>query len=862
MVVVLTPTAFAWELERPSDDILISQRTENSATDGKVSVGLGVDIHKYYEDDPDFPAWGDDYVKLRISATGNTRKIISYDVYDDYYSWHDKSELLYEIDLYDDEVVDIYPPFKVRFYGGPGSAEYDAVWLSSNGFLVFYDPLGFTPDPSPYYHGSIPSRVGPDNFVAPFWRDLKPNEGGKIKYGTVWHRPGFGPYIECFAVSWINVPDKDGNLQTFQVLLEKAPSWSSKHRQSRIWFQYKSITLTDQTTVGVEDQQGARGTSYNYQDLDNEMTLKFEQASNSAFINTLKITLSESEADARTVIDLTPESIRGYNVILEEDLPDEDERYLLALEGWLTLLAYASGTTGAGILVDIGFITIGFARYFARQQAKAQLFSSDCYTYATAHAVDDPEGIFISNAVDASFDILVFWVLTDPQNDQDHDLTVTAELQYYEYDPDRTIVATPTITTSVDLKLTREVGDDIDDPKEVVLDTYYYAYVGASDEADFYTAHVPSGKFIHTWIIFESGDNRDFDLYLYDPNNQLRAWSNRTIPIESITLTADITGYWFVEVRWRSGRGIYKFMFSLEEPPPSNGGGGGCPYVSTWDGTRWWLDNNLMPAAEHSNGTDVIDYYKLQQPLVLNDDGTYCLLLSEFEQEHDFFDQVKLLAVDHEPSVGVAVSPYGEILTYTEPSPPLSAIDSNNRNVKHTLGTIDENYYEGYNGSYITLNFGDELDVSNGAKLVMRADGPHKYSIYVQVQKDSGDWNTVATLIPRMYWATEIIDMSEHLPDAKGNLKIRLYFTANHKLDFVGLDTSPQTTIHVPQGQLISAIHSVDGDVTSPLLYSDDTSVELLPEQQIELKFALPQQIIETRDYIIIIEGHYYTIKI
>jgi hypothetical protein len=102
--------------------------------------------------------------------------------------------------------------------------------------------------------------------------------------------------------------------------------------------------------------------------------------------------------------------------------------------------------------------------------------------------------------------------------------------------------------------------------------------------------------------------------------------------------------------------------------------------------------------------------------------------------------------------------------------------------------------------------------------------------------------------------------MSEHLPDAKGNLKVRLYFTANHKIDFVGLDTSPQATIHIHEGQLISAIHSVDGDVTPLLLYSDDTYAELVPEQQIELKFTLPTQTMETRDYIIITEGHYYTI--
>jgi hypothetical protein len=29
-----------------------------------------------------------------------------------------------------------------------------------------------------------------------------------------------------------------------------------------------------------------------------------------------------------------------------------------------------------------------------------------------------------------------------------------------------------------------------------------------------------------------------------------------------------------------------------------SGGGGGCPYVSTWDGTRYVLDKNILPASE------------------------------------------------------------------------------------------------------------------------------------------------------------------------------------------------------------------------------------------------------------------------
>jgi len=69
-------------------------------------------------------------------------------------------------------------------------------------------------------------------------------------------------------------------------------------------------------------------------------------------------------------------------------------------------------------------------------------------------------------------------------------------------------------------------------------------------------------------------------------------------------------------------------------------GGGGCPYTSVWNGTSYVLDNNLIPTAERSNGTDVIDYYKLRQPLV-RDRGKCPILIWDLDK-HSFLDHVEL----------------------------------------------------------------------------------------------------------------------------------------------------------------------------------------------------------------------------
>jgi len=52
-----------------------------------------------------------------------------------------------------------------------------------------------------------------------------------------------------------------------------------------------------------------------------------------------------------------------------------------------------------------------------------------------------------------------------------------------------------------------------------------------------------------------------------------------------------------------SGGGQYLFSVSKITP----GGGDSCLYVSTWNGSTFVLDNNLLPASESSGGTDVTD---------------------------------------------------------------------------------------------------------------------------------------------------------------------------------------------------------------------------------------------------------------
>ena len=646
---MLVPTASALGLERPGGYVLINERTENSKTDGRGSVGLGVHIEEYYENAIDHPSYGNDYVKLRVSANANTRKILSYTVFpdDSYYSWHDN--LPYSLSLDDDDGAYISTsPLTVRFYGGPRSAEYTSVYVTSNGVVSFYPTEGIT---DKYYSYSVPNTSGPNTFVAPFWKDLNPLLGGNITYGVVTHQTWSGP-ATALCISWNNIYDRYFQRQSFQVLIEDAPLGWSKLRQSRIWFQYKSITLNDpQTVVGIEDQQGGKGTSYNYLNLGNSKVIQFEQASNSALIGALTIRLNENDAYTDTMIEEQSTAIRGYNVILDiTKPPDPNEGWMIALKGASTLMitAYLNYLVpGSGLLFGVFWIGLNEVGYFAQQLRISELFATDNYhTYATAHAADyDGGALYISDAVDASFDILAYWIFTEGDTQRRaHNLNVTAELTYYEYDISNNVVAGPTITTSVELSMSPDNNNDFGTAQqaEAYMNTIY---LGGYDVADYYKFYIdppipgyPSYRIFANATV-RSGDNLWLNLSIYDPSYVLKnstGYGNQ----ESVTYVTSTSGYWFIKVA-SAGLTVGYYNLTVWVSPWPPGSPGACPMLYVYDGSEYMYEGLL--SIHNPNATDVVANHTLTTtPANIN--GVYLMRLTEHPKTISHIDQVKLYA--------------------------------------------------------------------------------------------------------------------------------------------------------------------------------------------------------------------------
>jgi hypothetical protein len=141
----------------------------------------------------------------------------------------------------------VAPPFLIMYYGQP------CYWMSvcSNGFVSLTQTSDHTSDNAP-----IPSFLGPPGMLAPFWDDLDPSSGGDV---YVWqdteeHR--------C-VVEYSEVVHAGGESpETFELIIFDPSAYPTPTGDSRILFQYASVSETGGCTVGIESLDETVGLEY------------------------------------------------------------------------------------------------------------------------------------------------------------------------------------------------------------------------------------------------------------------------------------------------------------------------------------------------------------------------------------------------------------------------------------------------------------------------------------------------------------------------------------------------------------------------------------------------------------------------
>lgn len=157
-----------------------------------------------------------------------------------------------------------------------------------------------------------------------------------------------------------------------------------------------------------------------------------------------------------------------------------------------------------------------------------------------------------------------------------------------------------------------------------------------TDMQDWYKFYAASGKYIKAYVWPPAGV--DFDLQLYDPNENLKGTSKKGPgEMEYIYYQSDVSGYWRIHVYIYDGEGQYSVEVSVY-----SGGGGGCPILYVYDGKEYAHEGLLD--IHDPDGTDIItDHTLVSTPERVK--GLYQLRLTEHPQTISDIDQVKLYAI-------------------------------------------------------------------------------------------------------------------------------------------------------------------------------------------------------------------------
>lgn len=161
-------------------------------------------------------------------------------------------------------------PFLTMFYG----VLYDTITVSTNGFIGMGDQALITNYQNWPLDACIAGAVG---MIAPFWDDLKMVDGTS---NVFFYADTGAESNGVFIIEWYRMkPNTNDNYElTFQVVLQDHAIWPSQSGNQDILFQYKNITMGQNTralddgnqnanpyaSVGISSPFGNSGINYTY----------------------------------------------------------------------------------------------------------------------------------------------------------------------------------------------------------------------------------------------------------------------------------------------------------------------------------------------------------------------------------------------------------------------------------------------------------------------------------------------------------------------------------------------------------------------------------------------------------------------
>ncbi|HTK30639.1 MAG TPA: T9SS type A sorting domain-containing protein [Candidatus Saccharimonadaceae bacterium] len=291
------------------------------------------------------------------------------------------------------------------------------------------------------------------------------------------------------------------------------------------------------------------------------------------------------------------------------------------------------------------------------------------------------------------------------------------------------------------------------------------------------------------------------------------------------------------------------------------GGGGGCPIVDTQTAGGWTVENTILGRSR--TGALGLDGYRLRGiPSVV--DSTMQLRIREDEQEYTTLDEVRLIAIDHDPTVqafgvgdrvrlghrvaaarvttkaGLDITDLVNGLGGTfvgEPGETLS-VDLTQARPAAALGV-----QKILSGPGFEIDPGDKGGEGGTPQASMRPATPTNIDeeildytgILLQVPDSAATWQTIDHVYPRD-------EFDPHTVEFLGASEARVVFLDRHKLQFVGSVEFVTDSLFATKEPLVGATHSRLGDVMSAVGETGNLSTSLTPGDTLNLTFRATGQ--------------------
>ena len=188
-------------------------------------------------------------------------------------------------------------------------------------------------------------------------------------------------------------------------------------------------------------------------------------------------------------------------------------------------------------------------------------------------------------------------------------------------------------------------------------------------------------------------------------------------------------------------------------------------------------------------------------------------------------------------------------------------------------------------GSEVILDYGNRsMSRWQFNKLILRSSGfsshtegsqsqigilADKTSLYVSIKADGSEWKNVTVTHPRNNPHDYVIPLENKISNLISDghdlddFKVKIESTEDHHIDYVGIDNSAPTPVHVQEADLMETIKTdSDGNMkylNRSLTEDDNAVMHLVPGESCTVNFDVPLQIpgLEERDFIVMTKGFY-----